>query len=592
MRAIDSVTRHWRAPWKWRLVAMSLVIFLGGAYVGRWVVKNNLSTQLRVVLEDISRLLLKTDAGAVWQSKATHLVRLESTVIRLPAGDGHGGGLQSMPDGRLFFATRAGEFGVLDTDLAARMLPLRVDMNLEALDRHPISKQKDFVQKWFRVNGVDLQAIAGGRYELLVGHHYFDEARSCVQTRLSRAELEEKDGEWTTVRPFEVLLSTTPCITFFLPSDYVFEGLISGGRIARLTTGQVLFTTGDHGWSGLRGYPSLSADDDSTLGKILLVDVPARTVQTYAKGVRNPQGLHIDSKGQIWETEHGPRGGDELNLIRRGKDYGWPLSTLGTDYGPRPWAHSAIQGKHDKGVAPRFAWLPSVGVSALLEVRGAEFPLWKGDLLVVSLKGQSIHRLRLDGDRVIYEEPIRFEGQRLRDIAEMPDGRIALLSDSGTIILLRNADRPGIAPYLDASRQQPLSAQMSKAERALAVAGRFAAPPSPVEELARATDDAAGQKVFQDHCAACHSLQPGEKAVGPSLHREVGRKVGSTDFDYSDGLARQSDVWTADGIVSFATNPAAMFPGSSMAPVPLNPQQRTDLERLFASDAQLSAGPP
>lgn len=587
MSASDSVARHGRAAWKWRLVAVLLAVFLGGAYVGRWAVKNNLSAQLRAVLEDSFKSLLKTGAGAEWQSKATQLVRLETTVIRLPAGDGYGGGLQSMPDGRLFFATRAGEFGVLGTDLAARMLPLRVDMNLDALGRHPISKQKNFMPNWFRVTDVDLQPIAGGRYELLVGHHHFDEARACVQTRLSRAELEEKDGEWVTVRPFEVLLSTTPCITFFPPGYvFAFEGHLSGGRIARLTVGQVLFTTADHGWSGVRGYPSLSADDDSTLGKILLVDVPARTVQTYAKGVRNPQGLHIDSKGQIWETEHGPRGGDELNLITRGMDYGWPYSTLGTDYGPRPWAHSAIQGRHDQGVAPRFAWVPSIGVTALLEVRGAEFPLWKGDLLVLSLVGQSIHRLRLDGDRVIYDEPIRFEGQRLRDIAEMPDGRIALLSDSGTIILLRNADRPGVAPYLDASRNQRLSAQMSEAERALAVAGRYAAPPSPVVELARAAVDAAGQKVFQDHCATCHSLQPGEKEVGPSLHRMVGRKVGSTDFDYSDGLARQSDTWTAEGIVSFAANPTAMFPGSRMAPVPLNPQQRKDLARLFASDAQ------
>jgi cytochrome c len=231
--------------------------------------------------------------------------------------------------------------------------------------------------------------------------------------------------------------------------------------------------------------------------------------------------------------------------------------------------------------------VPSIGVSSLLEVRGDEFALWKGDLLVLSLTGQSIHRLRIEGDRVVYDEPIRFEGQRLRDIAEMPDGRIALLSDHGTIILLRNGDRPGVAPFLDASRRQPLSAQMSEAERAFAVAGRFGASAPAATEVASAGEaDHVGQKVFQASCAACHSLKEGAVGVGPSLHRVVGRKVGATEFAYSEGLARRSEAWTAERIVTFATNPTAMFPGSVMAPVPLTEAQRKDLARFLSSGSQ------
>jgi cytochrome c2 len=597
MRAADNnsgvANRLGRRVWFWRalvalgVTAVLVATFVGGAYSGRWAVKNQVSARLRLMLENQFKSLPKTDAdaGAEWQSKATHLVRLESTVIHLPAGEGWGGGLQPLPDGRLFYATRAGEFGLLGTDRIARMMPFRVDMNIAALERHPASKLKNFNAMWFRVTDVDMVPIGNGRFDLLVGHHHFDEAKACVQTRLSHAELEEKGGEWSMVRPFEVLLTTTPCITFYHPSyEFAFEGHFSGGRIARLPDGQALFTTGDHGWMGVRGYPSVSAEDGSTLGKILLVNVPKRTVETFVKGVRNPQGLHIDSKGRIWETEHGPRGGDELNLITRGQDYGWPYATYGTDYGPRPWAHSAVQGQHDKGVRPQYSWVPSIGVSNLLELRGAEFPLWKGDLLVLSLTGQSVHRLRLDGDRVAYDEPIRFEGQRLRDIAEMPDGRIALLSDHGTIILLRNADQPGVAPYLDASRSQKLSTMMSEAERAFAVAGRFATPASAATAVASANGgDDAGQKVFQANCASCHSLQAGAVAVGPSLHRVVGRKVGSTDFAYSEGLAGRGDAWTADRIVSFAADPAAMYPGSVMAPVPLSAAQGKDLARFLVS---------
>lgn len=597
MRSEDSiggVGRTARRTWMWRaLVVLGLLIalaatFIGGAYAGRWAVKNQVSARLRAMLEDSFKSMPKADAdaGAEWQSKPTHLVRLETTTIHLPAGEGWGGGLQPLPDGRLFYATRAGEFGVLGTDRVARMLPFRVDMNLAGLERHPASKLKNFNAMWFRVTDIDVAPISNGRFELLVGHHFFDEAKACVQTRLSRAELEEKGGEWSMAVPFEVLLTTTPCITFYHPGyEFAFEGHFSGGRIARLADGQVLFTTGDHGWMGVRGYPSVSAEEGSTLGKILLVDVPKRTVQTYVKGVRNPQGLHIDSKGRIWETEHGPRGGDELNLIVRGQDYGWPYATLGTDYGPRPWAHSAVQGRHDKGAMPQYAWVPSIGVSSLLEVRGEEFALWKGDLLVLSLTGQSIHRLRLEGDRVVYDEPIRFEGQRLRDIAEMPDGRIALLSDHGTIIMLRNGDRPGVPPFLDASRSQPLTARMSEAERAFAVAGRFAASVPLATEAAAAGGeaDAAGQKVFQASCAACHSLAEGAVGVGPSLHRVVGRKIGSTEFAYSEGMAKRGEAWTAERIVTFATNPTAMFPGSVMASVPLTEDQRKSLARFLSN---------
>jgi hypothetical protein len=161
------------------------------------------------------------------------------------------------------------------------------------------------------------------------------------------------------------------------------------------------------------------------------------------------------------------------------------------------------------GVPPQFAWSPSIAASNLVEVSGPEFPLWRGDLLVASLAGQAIHRLRLEGTRVMYDERIDFSGNRLRDIIQLPSGRIALLTDRPSIILLRNADRAGAAPYLDASRQQRRTSDMSPQERALAVAGRFADPAS-VRAVGATlhTSPVAmrGEQVFQSNCAACHSL--------------------------------------------------------------------------------------
>jgi glucose/arabinose dehydrogenase len=187
--------------------------------------------------------------------------------------------------------------------------------------------------------------------------------------------------------PFRTVLTTKPCITFNQP-DYenAFEGHFSGGRITRIDGDHVLFSTGDHGWVGVRGYPAVSQDDASTLGKILFVTVSTNQVAIFAKGIRNPQGLTIDSKGRIWETEQGPRGGDELNLIVKGQDYGWPESTYGTDYGPRPWPLNSEQGAHHGH--PAAIRLESLDCRVnLVEVTGQRVSTLEGDLLVASLAG-------------------------------------------------------------------------------------------------------------------------------------------------------------------------------------------------------------
>jgi cytochrome c len=221
-------------------------------------------------------------------------------------------------------------------------------------------------------------------------------------------------------------------------------------------------------------------------------------------------------------------------------------------------------------------------------LRRDEFPLWKGDLLVLSLVGGAIHRLRLDGTRVVYDEPISFEGMRLRDVVELDNGRIAMLNDGGQIVLVRNADQAGGAPFLDASRQQRRTADMSMAERAYAVAGRYANGSAAlgVDVATASEEDPAGRQVFLTHCSTCHSLSEGAAGVGPNLAGVVGREAGSTRFAYSDALANRGPKWTSKRIVEFAIGPALMYPGTVMPPVNLQTDQRAALERFFASFKQ------
>lgn len=568
------------------------VTFLGGAYCGKWWVKNQGRERLAELWHTaFSRAPQPTpDTRDGWQSKNTLLARLETTEVHLPTANGWGGGIQPFPDGRILFATVKGDFGVLGVDGITRALGFHVDMNLDALKRHPVFQLKNFnYYSWVRVTDINLTPIGASRYELLVGHHYFDAEGSCMALRLSRSVIAETPGGFS-AEPFRTVLTTKPCITFNPPSyENVFEGHFSGGRIAKLDRDHALFSTGDHGWVGVRGYPAVSQEDDSTLGKVLLVDLRTNAVEIFAKGLRNPQGLTVDSSGRIWETEQGPRGGDELNLITRGQDYGWPQSTHGTDYGPLPWPLNHEQGRHDTGVPPLFGWSPSIATSNVIEATGPEFPLWRGDLLVAALGGQAIRRLRLEGTRVVYDERIDFTGNRLRNIIQLPSGRIALLTDTPTIILVRNADQPGSAPFLDASRQQRPTSDMSPQERAAAVAGRFATPTAVTAAdapLQTPPAVARGEQVFQSNCAACHSLASTLSVAGPTLNGVIGRRVGSADFAYSDGLLHKREVWTSRRVVDFAVRPGSEYAGTSMPPVPLKSTDQRDLEQYLEATPQ------
>ena len=161
--------------------------------------------------------------------------------------------------------------------------------------------------------------------------------------------------------------------------------------------------------------------------------------------LRVPQSLARDAEGNLWETEHGPQGGDELNLLTAGVNYGWPLVTYGLGYGGRlNYGDPARPGQHQGFAPPVFSWVPAIGISAIAVNDAAAFPLWRDDLLVASLEGtagmgRSIYRVRHDGQQVRYVERIPFDAP-IRDIAQTADGRIALLHDDGRVIMLHRSD--------------------------------------------------------------------------------------------------------------------------------------------------------
>ena len=156
------------------------------------------------------------------------------------------------------------------------------------------------------------------------------------------------------------------------------------------------------------------------------------TIWSY--GHRNPQGLDKDpATGALYDAEHGPRGGDELNLVEKGKNYGWPVITYGMNYDGTPITNlTAKEGMEQ----PVTYWVPSIAVSSIAFYTGDKFPQWKGHLFLGALAGEQLRRLVIKDGKVTHQEVLFQGGGRLRDVVNGPDGYIYLTFDGGRVARL------------------------------------------------------------------------------------------------------------------------------------------------------------
>jgi glucose/arabinose dehydrogenase len=150
--------------------------------------------------------------------------------------------------------------------------------------------------------------------------------------------------------------------------------------------------------------------------------------EIWSYGHRNAQGLAIHPEtGDVWINEHGPQGGDELNLIQPGRNYGWPVIGYGVNYTTGLAIHS---GTHRQGMEqPVHVWVPSIGISGLMIYTGNRFPQWRGNIFAGGMVGQQLARLTLDGQRVVNRETLAQQMGRIRDVRQGPDGYIYLVTD-------------------------------------------------------------------------------------------------------------------------------------------------------------------
>ncbi|WP_077048363.1 PQQ-dependent sugar dehydrogenase [Pseudomonas sp. KK4] len=175
----------------------------------------------------------------------------------------------------------------------------------------------------------------------------------------------------------------------------------------------------------VRIYPDGKVPDDNPF-----VGQSGVRPEIWAYGVRNPQGAALNPwNGTLWENEHGPQGGDELNIIERGKNYGWPLATNGINYSGQPIPEA--KGKTAEGtLSPHHVWEKSPGLSGLAFYDADRFPAWQHNAFIGALVSQELIRLQFDGDKVIHEERLLGElSKRIRDVRQGPDGYLYVLTD-------------------------------------------------------------------------------------------------------------------------------------------------------------------
>lgn len=224
-----------------------------------------------------------------------------------------------------------------------------------------------------------------------------------------------------------------------------------GSRLVFDKQGYLFITLGD------RGDRPRSQDLNDHAGSLIriqddgriptdnpFVDKPNTKPEIYSYGHRNIQGAALYPKtGIVWTHEHGPQGGDELNIAKAGANYGWPIITYGVDY----VVGSKIgEGTHKAGMQqPVHYWVPSIAPSGMVFYTGNAFPQWKDNLFVGSLKFDQLVRLELAGEKVIHEEPmLKDKFGRIRDVRQGSDGLLYLLTDAsdGMLVKLRPSGQP------------------------------------------------------------------------------------------------------------------------------------------------------
>jgi len=550
---------YWKI-FKWSLLLFGALLFLVyGFAIGRY----------QVFPFDLLKSFQETERERLLASENfehTKLQRLHISKVQVPE-DLASGGAMTAAGTDVYVVDRHGKVFVLDFENFQKpeiQIP-QVYLGLDQLDADGWYNRDLFDPTKVRVKGAYAEQVEDNRIDLYVSHHLY--SNQCFVSVLSKIEIEKAENIISARGEWEELFRSSPCmdpLADLYDSDqytvnrWRFGGHISGGRIIQYDDENLLISIGDHFYDGY-DKDAYAQDEDNSYGKFFLINKFTGENRIYAKGTRNAQGLFKDKNGTIWASEHGPDGGDELNVIEDGANYGWPTVTLGIQYHHNPWPGTTRQGRHEGYTKPIFAWSNTIAPSDLIRIEGEKFDLWRGDLVLATLNGRALHRLRLseNDSRVIYDERIEL-GHRIRNIILLHDSSILLRTDDNYLIHIDDA-----GPVYEEFNYDDFLSKNKLARRFQEF--RSSAPVS--ENLNE------GHLAFIRSCGHCHNIE-GSSITGPHLKDLANRQVGAAnDYTYTQALATSSEMWDKELLKSYIENPQSVFPGTSMGAVALPDQE-------------------
>ena len=479
--------------------------------------------------------------------EAIHL-RFSGKVYPLPRPltQGRGGGLASWDDDLLVMLT-SGEVFYFDPAAGLRDSGLvppdqgRAGLIELGATRYRGRKTGESELKFHEIEFVE----QGPHRGLFVSYTYIDAGRECYRTRVAwlpvAASVANIRQLSASARDWRVVYETSPCLPFNAINE-LFIGNMAGGGLAYREPGLLYLASGDYYLDG-RPLPDVGLQSTETdYGKVIEIDLAGGGARHFTSGHRNLQGLAFDPSGRLWGAEHGPRGGDEINLLLAGENYGWPLQTYGASYYE---SVDGWDGRHDRFRRPVFSFLPSVGLSSIAFLDGFE-ERWNGDMLLGSLVGQTLYHARVEEGRLVFLEPIPI-GARIRDLRQFGRNRIALWLNTHQLVVLT---------------AQPPPDPLAGLEGRLIARGQSA-------EVARAVN------LQLPRCMECHAFREGEEKIGPSLIGILGRPVAGTSFEgYSDALRNKGGTWSEESLAAFLVAPDRYAPGTAMGPFGVESEER------------------
>lgn len=531
-------------------IAVLLIVFVAIAIASAVIVKNRLPPYAwaKSVAMDVIRsvkvafggkdsyidkvLATQGNPGAAAAPSApvieTSRLPIRQQFVALPGGfPAAGGGLTNVGDALLvmsrtggFYAYRHGkleplDFGTLPNGLREYVEHSKVPLNSDAMRAHSVSYDPE---------GQNL-FVAFTKYVSPSTNRFV-----VASLRVDAASL-KKQGDWTTVYESSEV-----------PAQYMSQA--GGGRVL-VDKGQLYFSVGyadDTGGGANASKLPGSQQVDLPFGKIFRKDLKSGHLKMLSLGHRNVQGITVAAGGEILATEHGPQGGDEINLIKESANYGWPFRTLGTEYGSYKFETNWKEPAGAVFEDPVYAFIPSIGISPIHAIKGFHEE-WNGNILVGSLKAQSLFRVIFQQGRVVASEPI-WIGHRIRDIASIPGEGIVLLVEDPYLVIL-----------------------------------------SVDEALLKGDKKNAGYNFEPklQRCLACHHFeQSTPSSMAPSLNHINGRKLGGDLFQrYSAAMKGGKGVWDEEKLAKFIADPQSVVPGTTMPNLGVSADDAADIAKLL-----------